>query len=66
MKTDLRNQRGLNNITQAALAEKVGVSRQTINSIESSKYIPSTVLAIKIAQVFKKRVEEIFILEEND
>ena len=66
MKTNLRNQRNLSNITQAALAEKVGVSRQTINSIESSRYIPSTVLALKIAQVFEKTVEELFILEEAD
>jgi putative transcriptional regulator len=66
MKTNLRNQRGLSNITQAALAEKVGVSRQTINSIESSRYIPSTVLALKIAKVFERTVEEIFILEDED
>ena len=66
MKTNLRNQRNLSNITQAALAEKVGVSRQTINSIESSRYIPSTVLALKIAQVFEKTVEELFFLEEAD
>jgi len=66
MKTNLRNQRGLSNITQAALAEMVGVSRQTINSIESSRYIPSTVLALKIARVFKKTVEEIFVLEDED
>jgi putative transcriptional regulator len=66
MKTNLRNQRNLSNITQAALAEKVGVSRQTINSIESSRYIPSTVLALKIAQVFGKTVEDLFILEDGD
>jgi putative transcriptional regulator len=66
MKTNLRNQRGLSNITQAALAEMVGVSRQTINSIESSRYIPSTVLALKIAKVFEKAVEELFVLEDGD
>jgi putative transcriptional regulator len=66
MKTNLRNQRNLSNITQATLAEKVGVSRQTINSIESSRYIPSTVLALKIARVFAKPVEEIFMLDDED
>jgi putative transcriptional regulator len=66
MKTNLRNQRSLNNITQAVLAEKVGVSRQTINSIESNRYVPSTVLALKIARVFEKPVESIFSLEEGD
>jgi len=42
------------------------VSRQTINAIESNKYVPSTILALKIAKVFKKNVEEIFQLEEGD
>jgi len=53
-------------MTQADLAEAVGVSRQTINTIESNKYVPSTVLALKIAKVFNKPLEEIFILEEGD
>jgi len=48
------------------VAERVAVSRQTINAIESNKYVPSTVLALKVAQVFQKKVEEIFILEESD
>ena len=54
------------NITQQELADKVGVSRQTINSIESNRYIPSTTLAIKISNLFKKTVNEIFELEEED
>ena len=66
MKNNIRVERAIKNITQAELAEKVGVSRQTINSIESNKYIPSTLLALKIARVFEKPVEEIFSLEEND
>ena len=66
MKNTIRIERAIKNITQADLAEKVGVSRQTINSIESNKYIPSTVLALKIARVFEKGVEEIFSLEEHD
>lgn len=66
MKNTIRIERAVKNMTQADLAERVGVSRQTINSIESNKYIPSTVLALKIARVFGKRVDEIFSLEESD
>lgn len=66
MKNNIRVERAIKNITQAELAEEVGVSRQTINSIESNKYVPSTVLALKIARVFGKSLEEIFILEEGD
>ena len=66
MKNTIRVERAILNITQAALAEKVKVSRQTINAIESNKYVPSTVLALKIAKVFQKRVEEIFTLEDAD
>ena len=66
MKNTIRIERAIKNITQADLAEKVGVSRQTINSIESNKYVPSTVLALKIARIFGKTVEEIFHLENND
>lgn len=53
-------------MTQQDLAEKVKVSRQTINSIEAGKYVPSTVLALKIARVFGAAIEEIFELEEGD
>ena len=66
MKNSIRVERAILNITQAELAEKVNVSRQTINAIESNKYIPSTVLALKIARVFQKQVGEIFMLEEGD
>jgi putative transcriptional regulator len=66
MKNNIRVERAILNLTQAELAEKVGVSRQTINTIESNKYIPSTVLALKIARVFGKTLEEIFSLEETD
>jgi putative transcriptional regulator len=66
MKNNIRVERAIKDITQAGLAEQVGVTRQTIHSIESNKYIPSTVLALKIARVFGKPVEEIFSLEEND
>lgn len=53
-------------MTQQDLAEKVQVSRQTINSIEAGKYVPSTVLALKIARIFGVNFEEIFELEEGD
>ena len=66
MKNNIRVERAIKDITQSDLAGMVGVSRQTINSIESNKYIPSTLLALKIARVFGKSVEEIFQLENNE
>jgi putative transcriptional regulator len=66
MKNTIRIERAILNITQAELAEKVSVSRQTINAMESQKYVPSTVLALKISQVFQKKVDDIFTLEETD
>ena len=66
MKNTIRIERAIKNITQAELADLVKVSRQTINAIESNKYVPSAVLAIKIAKVFEKKVEDIFTLEEDD
>ena len=66
MKNSLRVERAIKNITQGELAELIGVSRQTINTIESNKYVPSTVLALKIARVFGKPVEEVFMLDEED
>jgi len=66
MKNTIRVERAIHQMTQQELAEKIGVSRQTINAIESNKYIPSTVLALKIARLFQKKVEEIFTLEETD
>lgn len=53
-------------MTQAELAVKVKVSRQTINSIEIGKYVPSTLLALKIATVFNMKVDDIFLLQEED
>ncbi|EMS33492.1 transcriptional regulator, PbsX family protein [Mariniradius saccharolyticus AK6] len=53
-------------MTQQDLAERIQVSRQTVNSIEAGKYVPSTVLALKIAKVFDVGVEEIFQLEDGD
>jgi putative transcriptional regulator len=66
MKNNIRIERAIKDITQAELAEQVGVSRQTINTIESNKYVPSTVLALKIARIFGKPLEEIFMLEDRD
>lgn len=66
MKNTIRVERAIHNMTQADLAEKIQVSRQTINAMESNKYVPSTVLALKIARLFGKQVEEIFQLEPED
>jgi putative transcriptional regulator len=53
-------------MTQADLSELIGVSRQTINSIENNRYVPSTILALKVARVFNVPVETLFVLEEHD
>jgi len=66
MKTSLKVERAKNDFTQADLAERVGVSRQTINAIEKGRYNLSIVLALKLAHIFKVRVEDIFELEEQD
>ena len=66
MKNSVKIQRAIANITQAQLAEKIGVSRQTINAIEAGKYVPSTVLALKIAKLFDKSVNDIFELDSTD
>lgn len=66
MKNNLRVERAIKNITQQQLAEIIGVSRQTINAIESGKYVPSTVLALKMASYFEKNVGDIFELEDTD
>ena len=66
MKNTLKVERAILNLTQDELAQKIGVSRQTINSIEASRYVPSTVLALKLSAIFNKSVNEFFILDEND
>ncbi len=53
-------------MTQQQLAEAIGVSRQTINAIESGKYVPSILLSLKISEIFGKTVNEISMLEESD
>ncbi|MFK7780924.1 helix-turn-helix transcriptional regulator [Psychroserpens sp.] len=66
MKNNIKIERARYNLTQGDLAEKIGVSRQSINAIEKGKYVPSTLLAIKIAKLFKLPVEELFFLEEGE
>ncbi len=60
MKNKLRDLRGVRGWSQAELAEKLKVSRQTVNAIETDKYDPSLPLAFKIAHLFRARIEEIF------
>jgi putative transcriptional regulator len=66
MKNTIKVERAILDITQEELAKRINVSRQSINAIEKRKYVPSTVLALKIAQVFSKKVDDIFTLEETD
>lgn len=66
MKNRLKVERAEHNLSQNDLAERIGVSRQTINSIETGRYVPSTVLALKLANVLGRSVEQLFQLEEND
>lgn len=66
MKNNIKVERARNNITQAELAKLVKVSRQTINAIELGKYVPSTLLALRMARVFNTSVDVIFQLEEGD
>jgi putative transcriptional regulator len=62
----VKEERAQQKLTQADLAAQVGVSRQTIISIETGRYLPSIVLAIKLANALEKRVEELFQLEASD
>lgn len=66
MKNNLKVERAIKDITQAELAEIIDVSRQTINAIEKKRYVPSTVLALKLSEYFGKSVNEIFQLEKGD
>jgi len=66
MTNNIRVERAIKRMTQQQLAELVKVSRQTINAIEQGKYVPSTVLALKISKVFDKRLDDIFQLEDGD
>lgn len=66
MKNRLRVLRAERNWSQAELAERLGVSRQTVNAIENGKYDPSLPLAFKMAVIFERRIEEIFKPSEAD
>jgi len=66
MKNSLKVERAIKNITQEELAREIGVTRQAINSIELGKFVPSTVLALKLSKFFNKPVNELFSLEEGD
>ena len=66
MKNTIKVQRAMLDITQDDLAKKIGVSRQTINSIEKNRYVPSTVLALKLSKVFNTSVNDFFTLEDGD
>ena len=65
LKNELKTLRQLAQITQNQLAELVGVSRKTINTVENGVFIPSTLLALQIAEVLKVPVEQIFSLEDE-
>jgi len=66
MTNRIKVERAILNLTQEDLANRISVSRQTINAMEANKYVPSTVLALKIARVFNKPVEQIFFLDDED
>lgn len=66
MKNKLKIERAILAITQEELAEKIQVSRQTISSIEKNRYVPSTLLALKLSKLFNKPVNDFFELEEGD
>ncbi|SDM05787.1 helix-turn-helix transcriptional regulator [Siphonobacter aquaeclarae] len=65
LENTLRVERARLQMTQAELAERVSVSRQAVISIENGKYVPSTILAIRLAAVFGKKVDDVFFLREE-
>lgn len=64
MKNTVKKHRLAHELTQSALAEAIGVSRQTIHAIEVGKYVPSTELALKLSRTFSTSVEDLFQLED--
>lgn len=66
MENTIKVERAILNITQDELAKLISVSRQTINSIEANRYVPSTVLALKLSSTFNKPVNDFFKLNDND
>lgn len=65
LSNQIKVQRAIKNITQEELAAQIGVTRKTINTIETGKFVPSTILAIKLARFFEIKVEELFTLVEK-
>ena len=66
MKNSIKVERAKMNITQAKLAELAKVSRQTVNAMELGKYVPSTVLSLRLAKIFGVEISQIFQLEDSD
>ena len=66
MKNNIKVERAKKNITQADLAKLAKVSRQTINAMELGKYVPSTVLALRLASIFDVEISALFQLEDTD
>ena len=66
MQNTIKVERAILSLTQDDLAKKIGVSRQTINSIEANRYVPSTVLALKLSALFNKPVNDFFKLTDDD
>lgn len=66
MTNTIRVERAKLGISQTDLANEVGVSKQTIHSVETGRFVPSSVLAMKIARFFKVKVEDVFELEDGD
>jgi len=65
LENQIKVQRAIKNLTQEELATKIGVTRKTINTIENGKFVPSTILAIRLARFFEIKVEELFELIEK-
>ncbi|PVW15161.1 helix-turn-helix transcriptional regulator [Marixanthomonas spongiae] len=65
MDNTIKVERAILDLTQDELAKRIGVSRQTINSIEANRYVPSTVLALKLSEVFNKPVNDFFKLTDD-
>ena len=66
LKNQIKVQRAIKNLTQEELAEKIGVTRKTINTIENGVFTPSTILAIRLARFFGIAVEDLFDLVETE
>ncbi len=66
MRNSIKVERAKKNLTQAQLADLTLVSRQTINAMELNKYVPSTVLSLRLSKIFDTSVNELFQLDEED